>query len=350
MNPLPFEMNMGAKTYRAPSMPEALAKVQADLGPEALVLAAHKVLAGPAWQVWRDPEIEVLALPGGAKEEERQPKPTTPPPNRHSTPAPSTWPEPLMRVHDQLLAQGVDEALTRQVAASAAEMLGPRALGDDKHLRDFVARELTARLPTGEYLPRKGEQRIVVLVGPTGVGKTSAAAKLAAYAHYLLGRSTAIISLDTFRVGALAQINTFAEILRLPLTVAYTPADLNEALNDYKGTDVIIIDTPGRNPRRTAEMVELAALLAPLPASRRTFLVASATAKPSDMADAEAAFHGLELNGLLCTKLDETGTLGSLYSLAYRTGLPISYFCSGPRVPQDIEPASAEKLVEPLLR
>lgn len=360
MNPLPSEMTAGVKTYRAPSMPEALAKVQADLGSEALVLAAHKVLAGPAWQIWRNPEIEVLALPGGAQREERKETPPALPTPRHlakhpersegASPAAFAWPGPLKRVHAQLLAQGIDRELAGQVAANAAEMLGPRALGDDQHVRDFVAGELTTRLLTGEYLPRKGEQRLVVLVGPTGVGKTSAAAKLAAYAHYILGRSAAIISLDTFRIGALAQINTFAEILRLPLTVAYTPADLNEALDEHKATDVIIIDTPSRNPRRAVEIVELAALLAPLPSSRRTFLVASATAKLNDMADAEAAFRGLELNGLLCTKLDETGTHGSLYSLSYRTGLPISYFCSGPRVPQDIEPASAERLVELLLR
>ncbi len=341
---------MNARTFRASTMPEALAKVHAELGPEALVLASHKVLSAPAWQVWRGPEIEVLALPpnaavdqGGTMSTE---SPNIPEP---APPSPTTWPEPLARTHRQLVADGVDENLATQIASGAAEMLGPRALRDFQRLREHLARDLAARLPVGEYLPRKGEQRIIVLVGSSGVGKTATTAKLAGYAHYTLGRRVAVITLDTFRVGALAQIQTFADILHVPLTVAYTPADLTAAVADYREMDLIVIDTPGRNPRRTAELVELAALLTPLPLSRRTFLVASATAKSSDLAEAASAFRGLELNGLMFTKMDETVTFGNLYTLACVTTLPASYFCFGPHVLHDIEPASPERLVDLML-
>lgn len=341
---------MNARTFRASTMPEALAKVQAELGPEALVLASHKVLSGPAWQIWREPEIEVLVLPPNAAVDQDGALPTEPPNVPEPAPlSPTSWPGPLDQLHRQLIAGGVDEHLARQIASGAADMLGPRALRNLQRLREHVARDLAARLPVGEYLPRQGEQRIIVLVGPSGVGKTAATAKLAGYAHYTLGRRAAIITLDTFRVGALAQIQTFADILRLPLAVAYTPADLTAAIADYREMDLIVIDTPGRNPRRSAELVELAALLTPLPLSRRTFLVASATAKSSDLAEAASAFRGLELNGLMFTKMDETVTFGNLYTLACATTLPASYFCFGPRVLQDIEPASPERLVDLML-
>jgi flagellar biosynthesis protein FlhF len=229
------------------------------------------------------------------------------------------------------------------------EMLGPRALNDTRVVYDYIRSELASRFHIGEYLPRRGEPRIVVLAGMSGAGKTSAAAKLAAYAHYTLGHSAALINLDTFRVGALNQARTFADILQLPLCNAYTPAELEAALVVHRNTDVIVIDTPGRNPFKPGEMIELATLLAPLPASRRTYLVASATSKLKDLAEAVSAFKGIGLNGLIFTKLDETRTYGALYSLAALTALPAAYFCSGPRIPQDIEPASTEKLMELLL-
>lgn len=340
---------MSAMTFRAPSMPEALAKVQAELGPDALVLASHKVLSGPAWQVWRGPEIEVLALPPGVPVNRDTPPPAAP----VGKPAPSfpaAWPDPLARIHRRLIAQGVDDDLAAQAVSGAAEMLGPRALRDPRRLREHVASDLAARFSVGEFLPRKGEQRVIVLVGPSAAGKTSAAAKMAAYAHYTLGRRVAMITLDTFRVGALVQIQTFADILRLPLSIAYTPADLSAAMADHRDKDVIVVDTPGRNPRRPAELVELAALLAPLPAaSRRIFLVASAAAKPNDLTASADAFRGLGLNGLLVARMDETDTFGGPYSLVCKAALPASYFSFGPRVPQDIEPATPEKMVDLLL-
>jgi flagellar biosynthesis protein FlhF len=143
----------------------------------------------------------------------------------------------------------------------------------------------------------------------------------------------------------LAQAQTYADILQMPLSVVYTPADLSAAIAQYKETDVIIIDTPGRNPHRTAEILELTTLLAPLPSSRRVMLVASATAKLRDLLETAAAFKGLGTHGLIFTKLDETDSFGALHSLAAITNLPAAYFCSGPRAPQDIEPASTEKLV-----
>jgi len=337
-------MTTQAKTFRAPTMPEALAKVQIELGPEAVVLGVRKVLDGPAWQVWRDPEFEVMALPGdeSASTGAMVWEPST-------ATSGSVMPEPVTHFSARLIEQGLDESFVNKIIASAVDGMSLRGLSERRMVRDFLSRALASRLTVGEFLPRKGEQRVVALVGISGVGKTSAAAKLAAYARYNLGRSVALISVDTFRVGALTQIQTFAEILDVPLSVCYTPGELSAALAAHADKDLIVVDTPGRNTRRALEMVEITTLFTPLPQSRRTYFVASATSKTADLAEATTAFKGLGLNGLIFTKLDETGGVGSLYMLAQGVGLAVSYFCSGPRVPEDIEPASAERMAELLL-
>lgn len=350
---------VNAKSFRAPTIAAALARVQRELGPDAMVLATRKVLAAAPWQVWREPEFEVLAT-GGPNGPTKVTAATSAPafmpmfaPTTTQTAAPvvashvesNGWTEQVSNFYHLLIEQCSDEGLARSIATSATEMLGPRALIDDRMVKEYFRRELEAKVKTGEYLPRKGEQRIVVMVGVTGAGKTSAAAKLAAYAHYTLGRSAALISADTYGVGALAQAQTYADILQMPLNVVYTPADLSAAIAQQKDTDVVIIDTPGRNPHRTAEILELTTLLAPLPATRRVMLVASATAKLRDLLETAAAFKGIGTHGLIFTKLDETDSFGTLHSLAAITGLPTAYYCSGPRVPQDIEPATTDKLV-----
>lgn len=345
-------------------MPEALAKVQADLGPDALVLASHKVMNSPLWQVWREPEVEVLAMPPHA--------PTAPAPEKASAPTTSDKSvdnsvdvkfgktgqvlggdsdeyETLTQFKDRLLAQEVEPKLVAQIINDARQSLGPRLLAQYASVREYLARDLAQRLQVGAYLPRKGVQQVVTLLGMAGAGKTVAAAKLAAYAHYTLGRRVALISLDTFRVGALDQMQTYADILCLPLAIAYTPTDLNASLASHGDKDVIVIDTPSRNLRQAAEMKELTALLTNLPAARVNYFVADATAKLSDLMRAVEAFKVLGLHGLICSKLDETDTFGSLYSLARHTALPLSYFSNGRRVPDDIAPASAESLVEWML-
>ncbi|MEK7443043.1 MAG: hypothetical protein AABZ78_19720 [Chloroflexota bacterium] len=337
---------MFTKTFRAASMPEALAKVQADLGLDALVLASHKVMDSPVWQVWREPEVEVLAMPAHA--------PTAPAPEKVSAPAPvpeakADECETLTQFRDRLLAQEVEPKWVAQIINDARQSLGPRLLAQYASVRDYLARDLAQRLQVGAYLPRKGVQQVVTLLGMAGAGKTVAAAKLAAYAHYTLGRRVALISLDTFRVGALDQMQTYANILRLPLAIAYTPTDLNASLASHSDKDVIVIDTPSRNLRQAAEMIELMALLTNLPAACANYFVADATAKLSDLTRAVEAFKVLGLHGLIFSKLDETDTFGALYSLARRTALPLSYFSNGRRVPDDMAPASAESLAEWML-
>ena len=334
-------------------MPEALAKVQAHLGPDALVLASHKVMDSPVWQVWREPEVEVLAMPAHAA--------TTPDRSVENSAAvkfgktcqvsggDSGEHEILRQFKEKLLEQEVEPKLVAQIINDARQSLGPRLLAQYASVRDYLASDLAQRLQVGAYLPRKGVQQVVTVLGMAGAGKTVAAAKLAAYAHYTLGRRVALLSLDTFRVGALDQMQTYADILRLPLAVAYTSTDLSVSLSSHQDKDVIVIDTPSCGSKQAADVTELKTLLAILPATRANYFVADATAKLSDLARAVETLKSIGLHGLICSKLDETDTFGALYSLARNTALPLSYFSNGRRVPDDIAPASAESLAEWIL-
>ncbi|MBI3762797.1 MAG: hypothetical protein HY260_13195 [Chloroflexi bacterium] len=365
---------MTPRTFRAPTMTAALEAVQRELGPEALVISTRQVLAGPAWQVWKQPIVEVVAMVtakaaprggqrksevGSRKSEEGEAFSDPPPltsdllPLTSYLPPLASLPSALAEAYRQLAAQGVAEELVRRVVASCAETLSPRALEDSARVRDHLRRELEAGLRLGadgtggdphatRYPPPV--TRIICLVGPGGCGKTTTAAKLAAHHARTFGLKPAWVCADTIRAGAISQARAYAEILRLPLRVAYTPDELAQAVAAEADADLILVDTPGCNPRREADLIELGALLSALP-ERATYLVASATAKESDLNDALAAFGVFHLTGLVITKLDETGACGNVFNAACRSRLPLAYFATGPRALDDLQPARAARLV-----
>ncbi len=160
--------------------------------------------------------------------------------------------------------------------------------------------------------------------------------------------AVAWICADTMRAGAIAQARAYAETLKLPLRVVYTPGELAQAVAAESGADLVLVDMPGCNPRRENAVVELGAYLSALP-ERSTYWVAAATAKETDLADTLAAFHPFRLTGMMVTKLDETATFGNVYNLAWQSRLPLAFFTAGPRVLDELVPAEAEQLAAALL-
>ena len=373
---------MSARTFSAPNMLAALDLVQRELGPEALIVSARQVPGGPAWQVWRKPHVEVVALSQGAAGPapkaiaEKTASPKTAPANdmaalkmqlaemasrldRVTLPA---WPPVLAATYRHLVAQGVEEDIARSAASACAESLTTRALEDDlrvqAHLQQTLERGLKAQAEdlwlgdngrrAGRALDKSGAAaRVVCLIGATGAGKTASAAKLAAHHKRTLGLRVAWVCADTVRAGAIAQARAYAETLKLPLRVAYTPDELAQAVAAEAEADLIVVDTFGLNPRREDHVVDLGAYLTALP-QRATYVVAPATAKDQDLREALAAFGPFQLTALLFTKLDETATLGSVFNVAWRSKLPLAYFSVGPNVLDDLLAAQPERLVSAL--
>ncbi|MCL6636876.1 MAG: flagellar biosynthesis protein FlhF [Alicyclobacillus sp.] len=186
--------------------------------------------------------------------------------------------------------------------------------------------------------------RIAALVGPTGVGKTTTVAKLAAL-HVLAGqRKVGLVTTDTYRIAAVDQLRTYANILGVPLQVVYEPGDLPGALAALSDRDLILVDTAGRNFRMDVHVREMKDLLSAMPVDE-TYLVLSMTTKPDDLDAVTAAFLHLPVHKFLFTKLDETSSYGAILNLLFKYGLPLSYVTAGQNVPDDLEVADLEKLL-----
>jgi flagellar biosynthesis protein FlhF len=255
------------------------------------------------------------------------------------------WPE-LQMIFNHLLDQGVDVSLARRVCQVSADTLGVQTAMDQKKLEAYIRRQLEASIKVHLETPRK-EGRVICLVGSSGAGKTSFAAKLAVRYRRELQKSVAWVCADTVRTGGIAEARAFSEAINVPLQVAYSPRECASIVGSLSGTDLIIVDTPAANPRNEESIMETGALLTAI-TGRNTWLVVSATAKESDLINTAAAFSAFKPGALVATKMDETNTYGAIYNLAMRTQIPLAYFCSGPRVLDDLHPAAASRLVQSL--
>jgi len=408
---------MLTKTFRAETMLAAFQAIQQDLGTEAIVVSVRKMPGGSAWQVWKKPYVEVVAMgnPGSSVETRKNTTPepaeisdkqpegllirrvsptaelaaeskrvkattdvktqplgprselpaasshrsnpgwfselTTAPareaPLRSQPALPDSFP-PLARLRMQLINQGIDEKLVQRVIKTCAETLSPVVLQDEDRIRVNLQRQLEAELRI-QTPSTTLANRIMCLVGTSGSGKTSTCAKLAAFFSKTLEKKVVWICADTVRTGAIAEARTYTEALNIPLYLAYTPEDLVQAIESESGTDLILVDLPGCNPRNENKIVELGAFLTAIN-KRNTYIVAPSTTKEADLMDMLAAFSPFNLKGLIFTKMDETRVYGNLFNLAWRSQLPLAFFSNGTRIMDDLYPGQEKDLVSAMFR
>lgn len=192
------------------------------------------------------------------------------------------------------------------------------------------------------------DTRIVHFVGPTGVGKTTTIAKLAAEQVLKQKRKVGFITSDTYRIAAVEQLKTYASILGVPLEVVFSPLDLKKAFEQMKDRDIIFMDTAGRNFRNGMYVSELNALLQ-TGGTSETYLVLSLTSKYKDMKAIAEQFSGFKLDKVLFTKRDETETFGSIVNLLHDFPLELSYFTNGQNVPEDVSVAEENEIIDLIL-
>ncbi|MCM2250581.1 MAG: flagellar biosynthesis protein FlhF, partial [Geothrix sp.] len=239
--------------------------------------------------------------------------------------------EPLVALR---LCEYAQRALVDQDGDAAADVV------DAERARLFLRRVIADFIPVAPPIQLDpGKMRVAALVGPTGVGKTTTLAKLAAYAQLHLKQKVALLTLDTYRMAAVDQLQQYAQILQVPLHVALTVEDLRSALRFYQDRALVLIDTPGHSPKDTETLDQLRGLLDELP-EVETHLVMSATTKPRDLAEIAARYEPLKPTRLLFTKLDETSTYGPILSTLVRVKRPLSYLGTGQEVPEALELAT----------
>ena len=212
-----------------------------------------------------------------------------------------------------------------------------------------LAAALGSQFPvSGPLRLKKGSPLVVAFVGPTGSGKTTTLAKLAAHCCLSKSKKISIITADTYRIAAIEQIRIFADLVKVGLQVVFSPDEVPGALAECEGSDVVFVDTAGRSQRNREHMEELRALLETLRPDE-THLVLSATTKDSALSEMVRNYSGVKINRLLFTKLDETAKLGNIFNAVSEVGIPVSYFTTGQSVPDDIELAQAGKFVKRLM-
>ena len=220
---------------------------------------------------------------------------------------------------------------------------------DPEKARLYLHRVITDFIPVAAPIQLEpGKVRVAALVGPTGVGKTTTIAKLAAFAKLNLKQKVALITLDTFRLAAVDQLQQYAQILQVPIHVALTVEDIRSALRFYQDRALVLIDTPGHSPKDTGVLEQLSKLLQELPEAE-VHLVLSATTKPRDLADIAQRFEPLHPTRMIFTKLDETATFGPVLSTLVRVKRPLSYLGTGQEVPDDLEMATSRRVADLIL-
>ncbi len=196
---------------------------------------------------------------------------------------------------------------------------------------------------------KSARPHVFVLVGPTGVGKTTTIAKLAAL--YGLGgrdgksRAIRILTIDNYRIGARQQIETYGEIMGIPVAVVESADDMRKFLALYADADMIFVDTIGKSPRDFRKLAEMNELLSMCGTSRHVHLAVSATTKSADLQETLRQFEPFKYESVVVTKMDETSRAGGVISVLSEAGKPVSFVTDGQRVPQDIERATAKRFL-----
>ena len=199
--------------------------------------------------------------------------------------------------------------------------------------------------------PSEEGPRIVLFIGPTGVGKTTTIAKLAGRYCVEEKKKVALLTADTYRIAAAEQLRTYANILETPFRIIYTPEELQAAVDDYWDCDYIFIDTAGRSHQNTDQLEKMKEMVAALkrPESYQVFLVLSATTKYRDLQKIADCYGKIADFELIFTKLDETEAVGNLLNMKLYTDAPIAYVTCGQNVPDDMEAFNPQKTVKQIL-
>lgn len=261
-------------------------------------------------------------------------------------------PKPFQRYHQVLIDNDVDDKLAKKILKDIFKSLSREETADSDAVGAALEQQLMKLLkkPRPISFKRNGlNQQSIALVGPTGVGKTTTIAKLAATFSIVDKKKVALITADTYRVAAVEQLKTYGEIIGIPVDVVYTPQELQEAIASHVDKELILIDTAGRSHKNAEQMVELKSFLDVAEPSD-IFLVLSATTRYLDMLDIVNSYSDIPITRLVFTKLDETSAYGAILNVISRTQKCLSYVTAGQNVPDDIEIADPVKIAKMIAR
>lgn len=366
---------MKMKKYTASTIAAAMKKVQADLGEDAIIVSSKAVYSKGFLGMFKKKSFEVIAgiergeLVGNVAlsktivQENMKSKPEV---SQEQTKvikkelddlkammksmqrqsAVVQYPDNLTSIIKTLEHQELNVELITQigdglftVVKNSKNDLSP------KDLQELAKKQLIQIL---QYLPFGGisyDKKYINILGPTGVGKTTTIAKMAARAVLQDKKKIGFITTDTYRIAAIEQLKTYANLLQAPVEIVYNREDYEKALEKFEELDVIFIDTAGRNYKEAKFIKDLQQLI-DIKKNVENYLILSMTAKERDMATIIEQFLEFPIEKLIFTKVDETNTIGSMINLMVKYKKGLAYYTDGQEVPEDIEEASLNNMIE----
>lgn len=379
---------MKVKKYYAPTMPEAMKLIRSELGNDAIILNSRVIQTDGFLGFFKKRNIEVIAaLDEKPLDKVQQLKPE----NRNDVNSPAVLhpaktadvkensdteelrkelselkcllssvvernahddpvlPAPIEKLQNVLLKQEIKESTVETIVNEAMKWW--KDSGESKTEAEILTWAKNRMMEKISHLSFSGitfSKKFITVVGPTGVGKTTTLAKMAADCILKHKKKVAFITTDTYRIAAIDQLKTYANILKVPIEVCYNMEDFQKAVTQFENYDVVFIDTAGRNFRNPANVADLQKNI-DFSKGMETFLVLSLTSKQVDMEEIYRQFDAVYIDKIILTKADETSTFGAMFNILYSWQKPVAYITNGQNVPDDIISANPEKIVNHLI-
>lgn len=341
------------KRYIVDNMSEAMTRIRYELGNDAVIVSQRKIRQKGITGLFKPKKIEVTAAVDEKAQKDKVPKKDdlekeiqeiknlisniTQGTTQKATTKKTDSTKNKFKGH--LISSGVPEEIAQEIIDTIKEKNAGKKMNSKIYEKEFKSL-LDDIIKTNEF----DNGKIHLFVGPTGVGKTTTIAKLASLNTLYKNKKVGLITVDTYRIGAVEQLRTYAEILGVPFGVIFSNNDIKKVLDDMTNCDIILVDTTGRNSKNAMQLQETKRLIQEINPDY-IHLVVSMTTKESDIKRIINDYRILNYNSLILTKIDETNTFGSMLTAIYYSNVPVAYMTIGQNVPDDIEIANKDRII-----
>ncbi len=374
---------MQIKKYTAPTLKEATARMKAELGSEAIILGSRMIGEDPASDQRKSFEITVgydhpIKTEAAIAQKKSEPAKATNYLNELEYLSERVYSrqaeKPVKKVHtdekpeakkqdagagngrliDKELEEVADLLEARDVQPNLISLIINQLKQYGKYLHvsnidNYLASTIDSMIPVKNFELRKEKgPKVAAVVGPTGVGKTTCIAKLAVIAKILQNLKVGLISIDTYRLGAIDQLRIFSEVSNIDMLVAYEPEEIPGLLERLKDKDIVFIDTAGRSQNRADQLKKIKQYLDTIKIDE-TFLVLSSTASTKNLFDSAKKFQAFDYDSFIFTKLDEGVAFGNILNLVSNFNIPVTFLSNGQIIPDDIMSADSHFLAKLIL-